>query len=653
MTTDHGARPNDATERAPDRRLLRLALLGAAVPLGWVLHDLGTCLASGRPALALAVLPTSMLAVLIGALFGWAASRRAFLFLAALVTGVWAVLPRFLDATFTAAQSWLPRALFLMVVAFAVGAAWGRRRPGAARVGLALAVLACAAIAEHLSERHAPCWPVVIGALVALPAGFLTSAPLRAAATVLALLGPLAWILHDEWSQLSPSRPDLPPPPVALEPGSAPNLVFVILDTVRADHLGSYGYARATTPLLDRWVAEHFSVHTSARSTSSWTLPSHASLFTGLMPAQHGSTLPGRYAQALHPEATTLAEHMRGAGYRTAGIFANNVYLRPRFGMDRGFEHFDDRLAGTLHTYLTLSQLLGFDQRAGHLVYRDGRQITDLAIDWLDGERRDEPFLLVLNYMDAHAPNMPPPPHDRAFEDTHPKDPLTGRALDLQGLMYDRELTYLDTHLDRLLSALKERGHFDDSVVIITSDHGEAIGDHGFEFHGWTLYEALVRVPLYVKPAGGRGAETSDVPINGAEVHHLALDLVGLGSAESQPSEVDGEWYVCIPGIGSWDEIYDHRDLTVDFVSWLDGTRKTIVSSKLDVEVYDLAADPFEERPLELSAEQVEADQRRALDWWESHPVEKVSEPGEEIDAETLERMRALGYVGDEDLDQQ
>ena len=128
----------------------------------------------------------------------------------------------------------------------------------------------------------------------------------------------------------------------------------------------------------------------------------------------------------------------------------------------------------------------------------------------------------------------------------------------------------------------------------------------------------------------------------------LLIPVAGQEPRERERAPIDSEWYVYPPGIGNWAERYAHRDLTLDFVSWVEGARKTIVSSKLDVEVYDLVADPLEEHPLELDDEARDAARRRALDWWEAHPVE-LPDAVERVDDGTLERMRALGYIGDDE----
>ncbi len=608
-----------------------------------MLHDLGVFATCGEPPLALEILPGSALVVLGGALFGWAASGRRWgrwvLLSALLVAAAASVLPRPIGLPFSPAEFWLPRAIFTGLAGFAVAGFLTRRiRVGAVRLGLLAGVSGAVAIALYRGSKHVPSWPILLGILGAAAAGAISKPSLRRLATALAAILAASSLGWQAARQLSPSRDDLGPPASAA-PSGANHLLLVVLDTLRADHLSPYGYERITTPGLDDYVGRHFTRYQNARSTSPWTLPSHASLFTGLYPAEHGCAYPGVAAQQLRKDVRTLAEILRDAGYQTAAISANDVYLRPRFGLDRGFEHFDDRVGGAVGDTLPFAQLLGLHLRAGHLNYRTGKTITDLALKWLD-ERRKGPFFLMLNYMDVHTPNIPAPPYDRAFGEEQPRDPLQP-GFDLAALLYDRELLYLDHHLTRLLRSLEERGLFDSTSIIITADHGEGLGEHGMPRHGGGLYESLVRVPLYVKPARGRTEPVITDDVTGADVFHLALRHAGFSTEPRLTDGFVGEWYVN-PG---------HRrplkfgGIDFDLVCWMTGRTKTIVSKDGTVETYDLERDPRELAPLELSPEEVEQARKRAQDWWQAHPIEAVPVA---LDPGDLERMRALGYLGDD-----
>jgi arylsulfatase A-like enzyme len=619
------------------------------VPAGWLVQDAAVVALSGRPQNLLELAPHSLGALVAGGLFGLLVARRRAVLGAALgATAVWSALPRLTDVPFSHIEAWLPRALFLLVTAYALALALGRGRLGRARTGFLLGILGAALLGWLREGRVGPHEPLTWAAAGAVPVALLPRAGLRWSVHAV-LAAAVAWtVVPKTLESLAPSRPDLAPSTAAAPPGS-PNLLLVILDTVRADRLAPYGYERTTTPGLDRLVDGHFTIYDSARSTSSWTLPSHASLFTGLLPAEHGATHSGLHAHPIKEGTPTLAQHLYEAGYQTGGIFANNVYLRPRFGLDVGFERFDDRLAGLMGNYLPLGQLLGARPRIGRLGYRGGDVISALALDWLDERRTDQPFFLALNYMDAHAPHIPPAPFDTAFDDEVPNDPLSPGP-ELLSLLYDRELLHLDSHLVELLEELRERGLFESTVVIVTSDHGEGLGDHEFDFHGWVLYEALVRVPLYVKPAGSRTASRSSEIVNGTDVYRKCFELVGLEPppAPERDDPPQAEWYVIPDGVGGpFVEQHPDRDLTQDLLAWVDGSRKMIVSNKGPVEAYDLVLDPQELSPLELTPQEEAAARARAAAWWAAYDV--VAPPAAVLNEDALERMRKLGYIDDED----
>ena len=206
-------------------------------------------------------------------------------------------------------------------------------------------------------------------------------------------------------------------------------------------------------------------------------------------------------------------------------------------------------------------------------------------------------------------------------------------------MLYDRSLLYLDSQVTRFLEALQRLGLFEDTVVIVTADHGESFGEHGYFRHDRHLYDEVIRVPLYLKPSGVRRETVSADPIAATEIFPLALRELGLED-DARPAH-DGtiaEWYRFA------EERRDEKRIDRDLIVWLEGSVKFIASSKGEVEAYDLLRDPREELPLKLSDARVEAARQRANGWWETHPP-----PGEvtpvRTDAEALERLRVLGYL--------
>lgn len=283
------------------------------------------------------------------------------------------------------------------------------------------------------------------------------------------------------------------------------DIVLIVLDTVRRDRLDLYGYERSTMPRLTRW-AEGAVVFDDAWSVAPWTLPAHASLFTGRLPSRHGAHGAAWGSQveayALPEEADTLAEQLFEEGWATAAVSANLTYVTPRFGLDQGFELF---LGGTLRQWKGVR-------------YPDAERITDLALGVLQAPR-DKPLFLFLNYMDAHAPMVlrqehldePVHPADvplarpwrertrQLMADRAPPDPELVRSW---STAYDGELRHLDVHLGRLFDALPAHGIDDEDLVIVLSDHGEFLGEHGLYGHGKALHDEVLRIPLVARGAG-------------------------------------------------------------------------------------------------------------------------------------------------------
>jgi len=287
-----------------------------------------------------------------------------------------------------------------------------------------------------------------------------------------------------------------------------PPIVIVSLDTVRADCLGSYGGPAGATPALDAFAARA-TRHAECAATSPWTLPSHASMFTGLFPSEHGATsfLPeegyrGDNVLALPERHGTLAEALRERGYRTGAFVANAIYLRPGLGLEAGFDAFDVHRA------------------PAHVV-------TARALAWLDDAPVDaDPPFLFLNYLDAHRPYRTRDPDARPRERLDALiDAVMVRGEDAPELsaevrgLHQSAVSLLDEELGVLFEALRARGLYEDAVIVVTSDHGEAFGPHRLVEHSKDVYEDLVRVPLIVKGPGqtrgevrGERASLVDVP---------------------------------------------------------------------------------------------------------------------------------------------
>ena len=381
---------------------------------------------------------------------------------------------------------------------------------------------------------------------VALPVAILL-------ATMLTTIGGRIWSEHRLRSALPKA------------PAGAKNVLLIVWDTVRAGNTSLYGYGRATTPNLER-LADRGVRFDLAFSTSSWTLPAHASLFTGRWPHELGVD----WKAPLRDGVPTLAEYLAAHGYDTAGFVANLDYCSVETGLSRGFAHYEDYPLGLLDIFsrhLALGRRIDLPSWASsielYLEEHTGRsynllsrsrehvkradEINAAFLAWL-GKRptQGRPFFAFLNYNDAHTPYEVPDASIPGFglRPTSASHRQTMRAFngidkfnlsveDVQMArdVYDDSLLYLDRHLGLLIDELGRRGVLEDMLIIIASDHGEHLGDHGLFFHGGSLYRQLVQVPLLMIgheqiPAG----RTVTEPVSLCDIPATIVDLLALGS---------------------------------------------------------------------------------------------------------------------------
>lgn len=529
----------------------------------------------------------------------------------------------------------------LALGAVPAGSTW---RPGAVATALGLGFALAALVARVPRGRW---WPGLVGALALGIAGA---------------------------GALGGMSPAVAPPPsapvVSGRSGPGPNVLLIVVDTLRADHLGCYGYGRPTSPTLDRLAGEGVRFE-HAVAMSSWTKPSTASLLTGRPPTSH-QTLS---EQAKLPEAEiTLAERLHALGLRTA-LLSANPWVTPEYGFDQGmddvFTVYDERFVRvTLFMQLVKRISLVADprmrlyNRIKYLVLGElsttarDTMLVDEALRWLAAHGR-EPFFLYLHMMSPHHPYDPPPPFDRfvpsrahAPVKNYPRksyrffehgDPLAPDALADLTARYDGDVLYADTEIARLLAGLEQAGLATSTAVVVTADHGEEFFDHRNWGHGQSVYDELVHVPLIVRlPDGARAGERVATPVSHADVVPTLLELVGARADES----LEGRSLVhAAPVRPVWSEVVYRYGEARAFV---DGTRKLVVTREGDrttTALFDLAADPGERTALPASdpdtgrfadalAARVEA-ARRAR----SLAVETTADP------EGERRLRALGYV--------
>jgi arylsulfatase A-like enzyme len=335
------------------------------------------------------------------------------------------------------------------------------------------------------------------------------------------------------------------------------------MDAVRTDHLSCYGYPLPTTSHLDH-LAEEGARFTNAISTGGWTVPTHASLFTGTFPSSHGAQ-DGN--PILNRNTRTLAEALKSFGYQTAG-FTNIGWLNEKTGLTRGFDTFvpiyrlyEGRSIPTL-TRLALAKA------AWALVGRKlpGAAATNRCVKrWLAHREPDRPFFIFINYGEAHAPYQPPRSFARRFLAPHGisltearrinQDPLkhiTGvvpmdeKDFDVLRALYDAEIAYLDSQLGAFFNYLSRQDLLDKTLIIVSADHGENFGDHGLMGHKWCLYDTLLRVPFIIRyPSHFLPGSTLDCQVQLVDVFPTIMDILNI-QEEKTRSQLQG--FSLLPG---------------------------------------------------------------------------------------------------------
>jgi arylsulfatase A-like enzyme len=367
-----------------------------------------------------------------------------------------------------------------------------------------------------------------------------------------------------------------------------PNVLVISVDTLRRDHLGCYGYERDTSPNIDALAARGV-VFSNALSTSSWTLPSHASMLTGRYPSSHGLRDDG---VKLAPAVPTLAESFRRNGYHTLAV-VSHVYVSSAFGLERGFDAFDDSLI------------------EGGATNPLAEQVTDRFLALLRASP-NRPFFGFVHFFDPHWPYTAPEPFARRFADPAYAGPIDGSVESLLPYFfasramsepdreetlarYDGEVAYLDQQIGRLIDGLRKEGDLDRTVVVLVGDHGEEFMEHGQLGHGKTLHGEVVRVPFVLAghPSLEPGSRRDDL----VSLIDLAPTLLELSGAEAPPG-VDGRSLLAHEGL---DRAVFSESIRfgVEMRALRRGRYKLIHIPSEDRELYyDLLNDPGEYAPL-------------------------------------------------------
>jgi len=391
----------------------------------------------------------------------------------------------------------------------------------------------------------------------------------------------------------------------------AANVVLVTIDTLRADRLGSYGYATAETPRLDA-LAREGTRFEQAVSGTPLTLPSHTTIMTSMNPTRHG--VRDNAAFELPADAHLLAEVFEQAGYDT-GAFVGAYVLHSRWGLAPGFATYDDDF-----------EFGGDDVTPGH-VERRGDAVLESALPWLR-QQREQPFFAWIHLYDPHAPYAAPEPYGSRFAEP-----------------YDGEVAYTDALIGEILDTLEQQGVAGETIVLVTADHGEALGDHGEPGHGLFLYDSTIMVPLILRLPDGRGAgmEVAD-QVRLIDIAPTLLDLTGL----PLPDTYGGASLVpFLEGGGEARPAYSETFFPRYHFGWQEmhalrsGGYKYILAPK--PELYDVASDGGELVNL-VNDETDRADLLR--EQIEDLLDDAVASDRGQLSADAAQRLRALGYIG-------
>lgn len=419
-----------------------------------------------------------------------------------------------------------------------------------------------------------------------------------------------------------------------------PNVLLIVVDTVRADHLDLYGYSRPTLPLTSRYLKEGL-VFDRAIASGTFSLTSHGSIFSGLMPSSHGAYptfSKVRQHSRLWPEIRTLAEDLRDRGYRTEGVSANDVFLGVWTGFHKGFDTFQTYAARNLRYASFSTRLWRRLREAGFDIVPFGgstwsaREISDAAIDIL--AHTEDPFFLFLNYFDAHGAHRltgsPPWKGDNGPEGIK---------------AYDSEIADIDREVARLLGSLQENGRLQNTLVIFTADHGEYLGERGLKGHPPEPYEESIHIPLALRLKGVVPEGRSERRTGLFEIFRIVVDVLEknpldwLSVEEPEPRILTEAWGRA--DYGAKVDPQDRPSTTVVFA----GNLKLIHRLSGRNELFDLARDPGETTNLFGTTDPRLVEARERM-------MEKIAEritrppgPAEPPSEEQKERLRALGYI--------
>lgn len=463
-----------------------------------------------------------------------------------------------------------------------------------------------------------------------------------------------------------------------------PNIILISIDTLRADHLSCYGYKRLTTPNLDH-LAEEGVLFTNAYSTAVWTPPAHASMLTGLYPKDHGVV----HQNSLRNEVPTIATLLRNHGYQTAG-FANNSQVGELVGLNQGFDDFYEVWRG-LSKKQILKRLIYHSKRIGGYI-DDGASLTNkLVFNWLDKRwNEDKPFYLFIHYIEAHNPLKAPKPFKYKFltKDIREQvdmakiwkvannplicltDELKLNETEIEALhcLYDEEINYVDSKIGELTDFLVQKKLINKTILIITADHGEHFGEHGFYSHIASLYEPVVHIPFILRyPSEISSHSRSHQLVQHIDLMPTILEVVGVYE-EGKLSLTGRNLLDCLNGeedsrilFAEWEgripyfirdrlkNVKDHPLIErLKKPLWMarSGNFKLIADDQGHYQLYNLKRDPDEKNNLCRQDSTLFQHLKQALDDWLKEKADAGPSQTYDYEDEILKKhLKELGYL--------
>ena len=467
--------------------------------------------------------------------------------------------------------------------------------------------------------------------------------------------------------------------PPSISRAGRPNVLLIVIDTLRSDHISAYGYQQKTAPWIDAFAKQAVQYQT-AISQSPWTTPSHAALFTGQYPSRNG--VDGKNIH-LHSDNKTMAEVLAKNGYQTAG-FINNVYIRRQTGLAQGFQQYEEFWGRNEGSSLML--LVEFLRNRWNPRDDKGAEETNQAIaDWLGHDwNQKNSFFLFAHFMEPHAiygstgkyvkeflpAGVSFPDALRVNQDPEMyicgKIPMTERDFGILGSLYNSDIRYLDDAIGDLIGTIREKGLIDNTIVVITADHGENFGEHHLMSHELSLYDTLLHVPLMIRfPQRIQSPSVQEKPVQLIDIFpsllqvlHIKPEGLGLQGANLLPDEmakrldnfvfaeynnsravdnIERKFGKAIPP----NPVYLRKILKIarsdkwKFIWGTDGTR----------ELYAINKDPYEKNNLFQSNQDEAKQMELALKAWVSSFTPSHYYRQEEISPEARQELRSLGYI--------